>query len=208
MNNKLYKIPVLCLLFTIIFVERLRAQTSIEGPTCIVAGQECQYVFRGNWNDTGMVTVCVRGGDIQGSADSCRQGQGIRSVKIIWRGTEAGYLSITAGQSTASIDVLVTEKLHGGLIDSAYQAQLVKPDSIPASVICARATGGNCSPVYDYQWQQSADEIIWTDVEGGTSKDIGFNTAPTQHGFYRRKVTERKSGSISYSNVAAIYIIP
>jgi len=47
----------------------------------------------------------------------------------------------------------------------------------------------------------------WINISGANGKNLTIATGLKQTTFYRRKVTETTSGSISYSNVATVDVI-
>jgi RHS repeat-associated protein len=75
----------------------------------------------------------------------------------------------------------------------------------PAAIMCAAATGGNCSGTYSYQWQFS--------INGGstyqniTTNGTGLNYSPvglTTTTYYRRKVM--CSTDVSYSSISIVKV--
>jgi hypothetical protein len=63
-------------------------------------------------------------------------------------------------------------------------------------------------PSYSYQWQQSTDNVNFSDISGQTSLSLTFSAPLTITTYYRRKVTETVSGSVAYSNSATVTVMP
>jgi hypothetical protein len=76
----------------------------------------------------------------------------------------------------------------------------------PATLTCSTVTGGGCSVSYRYQWQQSFDNVIWRDINGATSAQLGFSGALSQTAYYRRVTINTVSNAFGYSNVATLSI--
>jgi len=72
----------------------------------------------------------------------------------------------------------------------------------------AAATGG--SGTITYQWQQSSDNINWTNVTGGTGATAAAYTTPalTANTYYRRQATAATCGGTISSNSALVTINP
>lgn len=190
-------------LFTISF--SLCAQVSITGPRCAIAGTTYQYNITGIDSATN-IQVCVFGGMIEGTGSSCTSGSP-GQVKVVWDSTVASSnISVTSSSGNSSFTIVMTPPLNGGLIKSGYTTQVVDSGSVPQSISCVDASGGDCHPVYVYQWQQSENTIVWHDIENKTGQNLEFQSPAIVPAFYRRKVTESKSGTIKYSDAAAVFI--
>jgi hypothetical protein len=83
--------------------------------------------------------------------------------------------------STATVNVTVVTNLVAGSISSD---QTICSGTAPAGFTSISATGG--SDVIQYQWQQSADNISFTDITGATAETYNAS-ALTQTTYYRRK---------------------
>ncbi len=183
------------------------SQVLITGPTCVIAGTTYTYYFQSNWDSASTVQLCLIAGILADSNITCTSGTEIAYAKIIWSDTaSSGTINITAPALNTYLNVSITTGLIGGQVDSAVQSQTLDTLTVPSSITCAVSTGGNCSAVYQYQWQQSNDDMSWTDIDSATVKDLAFTLPVTQSTFYRRRVTEVASGSIAYSTEAAIMI--
>jgi hypothetical protein len=66
--------------------------------------------------------------------------------------------------------------------------------------------GGNCAPSYGYQWQQSFDDLSWTDIKDAILPNLEFVAPLDQTTYYRRKVTETISSSVEYSDIAIVLV--
>jgi hypothetical protein len=184
----------------------VHAQLTIQGPQCVLPGFSYQYAITGNWDSISSVQICITGGTIDSTAESCWQGAPISSFKVIWSHDGGGNIQLNAGTDFLHQNVKITSALAAGQIDSADSFQLIGYDSIPGKIHCSKATGGNCSASYNYQWQQSTDDVHWLDIAGATKRNIGFSAPLIQTTFYRRKVTETHSGSIAYCISATVFV--
>ena len=198
-----------CLLIVFVFTQKLFAQISISGPQCVTTGTVYQYIIHisGKFDSLSKLQLCITGGKFEDSKNNCIPAADIR-IKVTWNPDAVnGNIAITSLRDNASLSVVITPPLNGGLISSNYKSQLTSKDSLPpSSIICSAASGGACTPVYSYQWQQSDNGVDWKDIRNATGQNLGLNQKIPNAYFYRRKVTETSSGSIQYSDFAAIYI--
>jgi hypothetical protein len=187
------------------------SQVSLTGPTCVVPGITYQYRIQGNWDSTSTMQVCLSNGVIADSTGSstCTPAAGapLSTVLVIWSPGSNGSLSLKSKKGNSSISVKITSGLFAGGIDSVFLLQRIFKDSIPTSINCSPAGGGSCNPVYSYQWQQSLNNVSWSDIVGATGPNLSFGASVSQTTFFRRKVTETASGSISYSNAAVVDVL-
>jgi hypothetical protein len=185
----------------------VKCQVSINGPICVRAGLEYQYIINGNWSSESTVQICVRGGVIADSSSSCIAGNSFSQMRLIWDfNISESTIQLTSSEGNTSITVSISDTLRPGVIDSAFKKQTIEYDDIPGTIICSVARGGSCSPTYTYQWQQSIDNIDWENIAGSTSKNLSFSAPITQPTFFRRKIIEINSNSVDYSDVAAVYV--
>jgi len=185
------------------------AQRSITGFECVTTNVDYEYRFNGGWDSTSSVEVCVTGGLIAASKTSCTNGMGITSVKITWdENSKAGFIKVTSPKGVMTKSVFITPPLTGGSIDTAKKIQYIDYQKIPATIVCSEARGGNCNPVYSYQWQQSDDILKWQDIKNQTGATLKLQTGLTEPIYFRRKVIEKTSGSIAFSDEAAVFINP
>jgi hypothetical protein len=84
--------------------------------------------------------------------------------------------------------------------------QSVDTLTTPASINCSAPAGGACSPSYEFQWQQSQNNMNWTDMDGAVNPDLRFSLPVSRTTYYRRKITEKASGSESYSDIAIVSV--
>lgn len=185
------------------------AQVSVSGPTCVVPGIVYQYNIKTGGDSSTVIKVCLAGGiasDSAGSTCISRKGP-FTIITVKWLKPGAASLSVTSSKGNSTNNISVTSQLCAGSINSTVQFQTIKFDSIPQTISCSVDTGGSCSPSYTYQWQQSFDMLGWTNLSGANAQNLTITTGLKQTTFYRRKVMETTSGSISYSNVATIDVI-
>ena len=203
-------ISLLVLIISLSVPGLLPGQVTITGPTCVATGTVYQYNIQGPWDSTSTMQVCITGGTIADSSITghCTAASGapLAAVRVSWDDLSGGSLSLTSSKGNASLQVNVTSALQPGMIDSTALIQEVDSGHIPQTILCSPASGGDCSPEYDYQWQQSSDAVSWSDIPGATAGNLEFSTGIAQGGFYRRKLTERISGTIGYTEPATISI--
>ena len=188
---------------------KLFSQVNISGPTCVIPGTVYQYTITGNWDSTSSMSACINGGAIYDSIDSneCTPtGPPVSKLVVDWDTIGSWSLSVTSSSGNTTLNVSVTAPLSGGLIDSVSKTQMIGNDSVPALITCSVATGGACDPTYSYQWQQSSDIINWSDIYSATSQNLSIDSGLTQSIYFRRKTIESSSGSIAYSDVAAVFV--
>lgn len=187
------------------------SQVTINGPTCVIPGTVYQYTINGNWDSSSTMSLCVTGGVISDSLSSnaCTATEPpIASALIDWDTIGPVTISITSSIGNVTLNITAIQPLTPGKIDSTSLFQNIGYDSIPTPIICSADNGGSCNPIYSDQWQQSTDQMIWTDIPGATGQNLVYADSLQQTTYFRRKVTEINSGSIAYSDVAMVSVIP
>jgi hypothetical protein len=108
-------------------------------------------------------------------------------------------VTLVAYSNEALINVL--SNLNGGRITPS--SFIVTSGTSPGQLTANPATGGNCSGSYTYAWQQSTDQVNWTDL-GITTQNYTPPTL-TAAAYYRRKVTCGTT-DIAYSTISIITV--
>lgn len=189
-----------------------QGQVHISGPACVVSGTVYQYVISGNWDSSATMQVRLVGGrlaDTSTGKASSFSGRFSRQLLVVWNDSVSATrsLSLTSSAGNHTLTVTFTQPLNPGTIDSTCITQLVGLDSVPVvPITCTRATGGACSPTYRYQWQRSPDRMHWKDILSAAGQDLQIKSPVRRSLYYRRKVTETSTGSIKYSNEAAVFL--
>ncbi|HWK02144.1 MAG TPA: hypothetical protein VNS58_00840 [Puia sp.] len=190
----------------------VNAQVTIAGPTCVASGVTYQYNLSANWDSLSTVSICASGGLIMdsGTQQSCLQKKGpIPYIKVTWgSGLSTASISVTSSTRKDSMTVFIAATLVSGLIDTSVQFQTIAYNTVPASLFCSADSGGSCSPGYSYQWQQSEDGLQWVDVNSAVGETLVFQSLLVKSTYYRRKIKEEQSGTITYSNIAIVEIDP
>jgi hypothetical protein len=181
-------------------------QVYVAGPSCVVPATEYQYNLSSNWTDTSQIQVCITGGVFAGSGDSCYNGTPLRMVRVVWNDTTVGRLYISSSAGVGTLNVNMTHALQGGKIDSTAAIQVIQAGTIPSSIHCTGAAGGSCAPGYQYQWQQSSDNVVWNDIPGADDAQLTISAVVNSTVYYRRKVTEPGSVNEAYSDVAMVIV--
>jgi RHS repeat-associated protein len=209
--NALWRVALL-LFFISSFCQRAAAQMSIFGTNCVTPGQTYTYSVSSSYVSANSQTYWeLSGGVIAGTSSSIETRPGISSISVIWNdggGVKAVNLHIYGGSNlSASLNVGTIVPLSlGSITDNVSQTVAYK--SIPATITCSAASGGGCPPVIEnYQWQQSTDQSVWTDIPGVIDQNLSFYSPIFTTTYFRRKVTSN-SYQTGYSNVAVVNATP
>ena len=181
------------------------SQVTVSGPTCVIPGTIYQYVITGPWDSLSTMQVCLTGGQLADSSGSCTPtGQPLSFIRVTWNAGSSGSLQVQSSKGNSTIAVTLSDTLTGGSILVAAKTQRIAYLATPALVSCPPSTGGACSPQYNYQWQQSLDQVEWSDIPAATTQNLILAQAVKQTLFVRRKVTETGSNTIAFSNIALV----
>lgn len=195
-------------MLAIVFISKISVcQPQISGPGCVKPGIIYQYDIKSNWDSVGNVQVCVTGGTLAGSDSSCVNVMTLPFVKVVWRDTTVGSVSIVAPSGATILQVHIAENLRAGEIDSVKNFQILDTSIVPEKIGCSVASGGSCTPGYQYQWEQSFDNENWTEMPGMTAPDLEFAQPLQRTTFFRRKVLETQSQTAAVSQLASVYIL-
>ena len=177
---------------------------SITGPICVLSGTQYTYTYAGSWtNSTNMVWTITGAGTFSGSSN----GTPLPQVHVTWTGTGTLKVVTTNPTSSVTINVSLAPTLNGGTLGNP--SQTINTNAIPATINnLAAASGGSCSPTYNYQWQSSPNNVSYSNINGATSLSLSFTTGLTTTTYYRRMVTETSSNTTAYSNVATVTVLP
>lgn len=202
---KKFRIFLPTFLLLIIFHLGGYSQPTVSGASCVMPGVVYQYNISGNWNSTSTMQVCLSGGAMLNSSNSCTPNAApVSFIQIIWNNSSSGSIQISSSSGNAKMNVTIASVLNGGAISSVGASQVIGYDSVPNIINCTSSSGGTCSPVYNYQWQQSYNILSWIDVKGATGQNLILSSTLKQTTFFRRKVTEVSSSSIAYSDIALV----
>ena len=170
-------------------------------------GLEYQYEINGAWSGQKNISVCVTGGIIIESNSTCIEKTNVSTVRVKWNeGKKLGTISLTSSEGNASYEVNLITELNGGTISNNLKKQTIDFNKTPFGLSCTLPSGGSCSPQYDYQWQESDNILKWKDIKGKTGANLSFSSPLTETTFFRRKTIDKVSGTIAYSNEAAVYV--
>jgi hypothetical protein len=204
------EIPLFLFLFLTAATGKSLAQVTITGPRCVMAATTCEYTVTGSWDSLSTMRVCLSGGVFAGAADTVTctpTGAPVARILVLWDSSGGrGKIQVVSSAGNATLTVAVTGALWGGRIDSGTRFQRIGYDSVPGVITCTSSFLGSCGPVYAYQWQQSTDRVNWTNITGATVQNLAIDSALIQTTFYRRMVTETGSGSVAYSDIAAVFV--
>lgn len=184
-------------------------QLSISGTQCVSRGSEYEYTVSGLAEKATMMNICLKGGVIAGTSNTCSGDTILSQVRVIWdndTAATAGSLTVTTGKGVKSFSVSFVSPVYGGKIDNDESLQQVDSTAKPSTIKCSKALQGNCDPKYVYQWESSTDAIRWTAIKDAVNQTLSFKDGLHQSTYFRRKVTEENSSSVGYSNVATVVV--
>ena len=209
-RNAMSRINLRNIIAVAIFLTSYAAQSQITilGPVCATPGSEYHYIVTLSNPTSSAYQVCVQGGIIKDAPATCVSQFSSSVIKIIWNNVATGSITVSSGAGNQIRSINITSDLQPGEINQGSLQQVIEKGSVPDTLKCSVARKGSCSPVYIYQWQQSQNKIEWEDITYATSKNMKFTTTVSEPKYYRRKVTETNSGTIKFSGVASVYIIP
>jgi RHS repeat-associated protein len=206
----------ICLMLLLAPLTNLFAQLSISGPNCVVAGANSYYTISGSYSSSATMQWCISGdgiilqaygNDITGD-NTCKSGTAVGSIVVRWNSFGSGSVTLTSSDGNPpTYWVTVVNALNPGSING-NKTQTIVYNTTPAAISCTGAVDGACSPSYSYQWQQSADNVTFTDVAGQTGQHISFSSPLITTTYYRRRVTETGTNTIGYADVATVYVNP
>ena len=117
-------------------------------------------------------------------------------------GTHYILWQVSNGKCPSSKDTL-NLVVYPPIQSSISDSQVICSGQAPSTLIGTIPTGGN--GVYNYQWQSSADGIIWVDIIAATSKNYQPSTL-TSSTWYSRKVVSNVCNQIS--NIVFVQVLP
>ena len=211
-SKNIYQKMAVFLLISLLSFSSIYSQIKITGPTCAVAGTTSSYAISGTYDATAKSWTIPSVGYFRGTTTSGTQSftPGI-SQSIDWKTAGSGTITVVAKNGTSSytatLSVSIVAALNGGSI-TTNASQTIVYYGTPASISCSVSTGGACSPVYTYQWQQSTDNVNWLDITGSTTQNLSITKKLILTTYYRRKVTETSTNTVGYSAVATVFVNP
>jgi hypothetical protein len=182
---------------------------TMTGPSCATTGAVYLYTVSGSWDSTTTVRFCITGGTLVDSGGTCAGGTGILSfVRVTWDtgGISSGSVVVTTPTGNDSIAVTIAPPLVVGQIDSAVLNQSLDTVTTPTTLTCSAPSGGGCTVSFQYQWQQSPDNVVWQNISGATAAQLSFSGPLSQTTYYRLVTTNSVSSAFGYSNVATLTI--
>ena len=185
------------------------SQISISGPVCVIPGRTYQYIVHANWPPSSTMSTCITGGKLL-SGNECTPGGALSNMMfVIWDSASVNPRKVGLTSSLGNIDYAVTgtTELNGGVINDSDKVQVYDTARMNYLFRCTTASGGDCSPIYSYQWQQSINRLSWTDINGATNNDLQFSGTIQGNTFFRRVTTETNSNIVAYSEVAMLTFV-
>jgi len=175
------------------------SQVTISGPSCAVAGVQYTYTASGAANGS-TYSWSASNGTISGSSTSL-------GVKITWNsGNGKATLTTSNPSGTWQLNVTTVAPLAAGT--TSISSENINYNSTPQGFSCTAASGGYCTPSYTYQWQQSTNDVSFTNISGATSLNLSFSSPITQTTYYRNMVTETNTGSTAYTGAVTVFVYP
>jgi hypothetical protein len=207
MSNR--KLRSVFYLFLISFICQVPAigQITVTGPTCVIPGTIYEYLINGKWDSTSTMQVCLTGGVISGKTVSCTgSGKPVSFVLVQWSTGSGGSVNVSSTSGNSNLDVAFATPLTGGLMVDTTKIKSIAYNSTPTIIRCSASTGGSCNSHYSYQWQESDNIVSWSDIKGANAQDLVLSYACKQATYFRRKVVETNSGSMTYSDYATVNV--
>jgi len=199
--------PMVLGIFALLLSFQSRSQVTVTGPTCVTPGTVYQYIISAPWDSASILRICLSGGKIAGTTDTCTaNATPIPFVQVIWDSAGSGRLNLSSSAGSTQLAVNIVLPLTGGAIVDSCRKITIGYDSIPPLISCSASSGGNCRPVYVYQWQLSLDNINWSDIDNATGAQLAITNGLQKTSYCRRRVTESNSSSIAYSDAACIIV--
>ncbi len=81
----------------------------------------------------------------------------------------------------------LTQALQPGSVTSGNQ--IILANTYPSPFIASSASGGSCGSGYYYQWQESIDNVSFSDIAGAGYQNLSLLNNATTTKYYRRRVT-------------------
>lgn len=201
------RIPIL-FLATLCYAALPAQSLNIKGPQCVRSGVEYQYIIERAAGSSIKGELCLEGGVFARTRRSCISDSVFFEVRVVWTDSIRGSLQLHEGSNQVTHAVNIAQELQPGAMDTTVILQIVKVGARPRDILCSPASGGGCNPIYEYQWQQSTDNIEWTDINEMGKQHFHFISTVVQSIFYRRKVTDITSGTIAYTTPVAVFAEP
>lgn len=196
----------LAFLLVLLTTGPLEAQVYISGPECITPGIPYQYTVHFNEGDSSSVKVCITGGTLVGGDRCTPEGAFPASVFVMWNDTSDKRVELQSFLGSSALIVQTMEPLLGGVLIDSTKIQVYDSTITNYSFPCNAATGGSCSPAYEYQWQKSENGLSWTNINDATGKDLLFSEHPLNDTYFRRASRETKSTTIAYSDIGVLHV--
>jgi len=202
-------LPALTLLMVIMHHQCFSQSVTLNGPSCVTTGVVYLYTVSGSLSSAATVRFCITGGTLVDSGGTCVGGRNILSfVRVAWNpGSQpSASLAATTSLGNKTIPVTIAQPMSPGMIDSAVLYQILDTATTPATLTCSAPLGGGCSFSYQFQWQQSFDNVIWQDTSGATSAQLSFTGPLSKTTYFRRVTTNAVSNAYGLSNVATLWV--
>ena len=166
---------------------------------------EYQYTISGSWNSGTFMDWCVTGGTITGGG-TCQSGTPLPQIYVTFTAGTGRKIDLNTSIGNTTLNITVAAAFDPGNMGPASH-NIYWGQTSPA-IICPAATGGGCAPSFSYQWQQSWDNVNFTDISGATNTTLSFASGPFSTTYYRRKTTISISSTVGYSNTYTVFVSP
>lgn len=205
----LFGVKKALIVFLLVLVSsKIFGQLSISGAKCVSTTLVYQYHIKNVGHPNDKITICVEGGILLETGTACIEKNNISSIRLRWdKGISTGKLTVSSQAGSDNLSVNIVPPFNPGLIET-MEKQTIVFNKLPHSLSCTKANGGNCSPSFSYQWEQSPNKVKWIPVSDAKDRNLLFVIPLKQTTFFRRKVVEIKSGTIGYSNAVIVFVTP
>jgi hypothetical protein len=179
-------------------------QISINGSRCVIPGITYEYSVNARRDSLTSMSICITGGKLKDGTACSPAGVITNFVFVVWDSAGNHQIKVTSSSGTANLSVNITTELNGGQINEADRFQFYDKNKAIHMFQCKEASGGSCSASNLYQWQQSDDGFKWTFIGRASDKDLKFSGKIIASIFFRRVVTEMRSHTVAYSDIAML----
>jgi RHS repeat-associated protein len=210
---------VLSLLLFLVY-HKSYGQLGISGSTTVIQGNSYNYngTYNGSqsfacnscsWTYTitnGFVTGFPTQHSKSGTTPPSGGVVGAAAVSVTWS-ANPGSLNLVMGGAAAgnkTITITVVAPLNPGTLSPSSQTKNYGDSAV---ITGNKASGGAVSPIYQYQWMSSSDNVNWTNIPGAIDTNYTAHnlTATT---YFRRQVTETTTSTIGYTSSVTVIVYP
>ena len=205
--KKCFKMKIVLIILSLLvsFSFEIAAQVVVKGDDCAIKGKEFYYFLQTDANDSASYQISIVGGHFDSSNIHMLSISKSTLIKVTWDSIGVGLIKVLSNSDTVLKLIFVAENLDPGYVLDNDIQQTIQKDKTTYLFHCSEAKGAHCDPVFTYQWQQSFDGVVWTNIQNGQGQDLLFDTRAVNSTIYlRRNALEVKSKTFGTSNIAML----